>query len=124
MVVTGAGIATGTTITGVDATAGSITLSKPATAGNPTLSFGFSIVGSSYTSLVSEIGVNVQNAENVTANHENFMRQISNLRESNSGVSLDEELTNLVKYQRAFEGSAKLINVATEMLDTVLGLIR
>jgi flagellar hook-associated protein 1 len=83
-----------------------------------------SSVGNSYTALVSEIGVKVQTAENSARNNENFMRQISNLRESHAGVSLDEELTNLVKYQRAFEGSAKLINVATEMLDTVLGLVR
>jgi flagellar hook-associated protein 1 FlgK len=83
-----------------------------------------SSIGNSYTSLVSEIGVRVQNAESVAKNNANFMRQISTLRESNSGVSLDEELTNLVKYQKAFEGSAKLINTATEMLDVILGLIR
>lgn len=83
-----------------------------------------SAVGNSYTSLVSEIGTRVANSENVVKTNEAFMLQMKNLRESTSGVSLDEELTNLVKYQRAFEGSAKLINVATEMLDTVLGLIR
>lgn len=81
-------------------------------------------IGNGYTSLVSEIGVSVQNAENVAKNNTSFLQQITNLRESNSGVSLDEELTNLVKYQRAFEGSAKLINTATEMLDVILGLVR
>lgn len=83
-----------------------------------------SVVGNSYTSLVSEIGVRMSNAENTATTNASFMRQIGNLRESNSGVSLDEELTNLVKYQRAFEGSAKLISTATEMLDTILGLVR
>jgi len=83
-----------------------------------------SAVGNAYTSLVSEIGVRTANAESVVRTNESFMLQMKNLRESTSGVSLDEELTNLVKYQRAFEGSAKLINVATEMLDTILGLIR
>ena len=73
---------------------------------------------------MSEIGVSVQNAESVATNNKSFMRQISTLRESNAGVSLDEELANLVKYQRAFEGSAKLINTATEMLDVVLGLVK
>lgn len=81
-------------------------------------------IGSSYTSLVSEIGVSVQNANNVTANNQSYIKQISTLRESNSGVSLDEELTNLIKYQRAFEGSAKLISTATEMLDVIIGLVR
>jgi flagellar hook-associated protein 1 len=49
---------------------------------------------------------------------------MNNLRESQSGVSLDEEMTNLIKYQKAFEGSAKVINTATEMMDIVLGLVR
>lgn len=83
-----------------------------------------SAVGTGYTALVSEIGVRVSEAEKVVRTRDTFMLQMKNLRESVAGVSLDEELTNLVKYQRAFEGSAKLINVATEMLDTILGLIR
>jgi len=36
---------------------------------------------------------------------------------------LDEELTNLVKYQRSYQASAKLITTATEMMDTVIALI-
>jgi flagellar hook-associated protein 1 len=83
-----------------------------------------SSIGNSYTALVSEVGVMTSNANNIAQSNQNFMRQISTLREANSGVSLDEELTNLVKYQRAYEASAKLINTATEMLDTILGLIR
>jgi len=39
-------------------------------------------------------------------------------------VSLDEELTNLTKYQQAFQGSAKVLNAATEMMDIVLGMLR
>jgi flagellar hook-associated protein 1 FlgK len=55
---------------------------------------------------------------------EAFSKQLTSLRESNSGVSLDEELTNLIKYQRSYQASAKLITTATEMLDTVIGMIR
>jgi flagellar hook-associated protein 1 FlgK len=46
------------------------------------------------------------------------------MRDSASGVSLDEELTKLMTYQKAYEGAAKVINMGTQMLDTVLGLIR
>ena len=77
-----------------------------------------------YNSMVAGVGVDVQSAKNLTAQNEAFVRQLNNLRDSNSGVSLDEELTNLIKYQKAYEGAARVVNVATEMLDTILGLVR
>lgn len=77
-----------------------------------------------YNSLVGKVGVAVQDSERKSTLSEGIVKQLENLRESQSGVSLDEELANLIKYQKAYEGAAKLINVGTEMLDTVLGLIR
>ncbi len=129
MLVAGGGFPDGTTIVSIDNSASpnvSLTLSNALPPASPptVLTFSFPAPGSKYTALVSEIGVAVQSANNVAANHQSFMRQITNLREANSGVSLDEELTNLIKYQRAFEGSAKLINTATEMLDIILGMVR
>jgi flagellar hook-associated protein 1 len=52
------------------------------------------------------------------------LNQIEQLRERVSGVSLDEELTNLLSYQRAFEASARLITVADDLLQTILGMGR
>lgn len=77
-----------------------------------------------YSSLVASVGVDLQSLKNLTAQNEAFVRQLNNLRESTSGVSLDEELTNLIKYQKAFEGAARVVNTATQMLDTVLNMIR
>ncbi len=50
--------------------------------------------------------------------------QLQGLRESVSGVSLDEELTNLLSFQRSFEASARMITVADELLQTVLNMGR
>ncbi len=50
--------------------------------------------------------------------------QLQGLRESVSGVSLDEELTNLLSFQRSFEASARLITVADELFQTVLAMGR
>jgi len=77
-----------------------------------------------YNSLVAGVGVDVQASTNLSTQNEAFVNQLNNLRASNSGVSLDEELTNLMKYQKAFEGASKVIVTASQMLDTVLGLIR
>ncbi len=89
-----------------------------------TMSSNSSTFNGYYDSLVSTVGLDVQSAKNTVSQDNAFSLQLTNLRESNSGVSLDEELTNLVKYQRSYQASAKLITTATEMLDTVLGMIQ
>ncbi len=73
---------------------------------------------------MSTVGLDVQSAKNTEAQDVAFTKQLTTLRESNSGVSLDEELTNLIKYQRSYQASAKLITTATDMMDTVIGMIR
>lgn len=77
-----------------------------------------------YNSLVSQVGVDTEGTQNVADQGASFLKQLNALRSSNSEVSLDEELTNLTKYQRAFQGSAKVISAATDMLDIVLGMVR
>ena len=50
--------------------------------------------------------------------------QVETFREGVSGVSLDEELTNLLTFQRAFEASARLLTMADELLQTILSIGR
>ncbi len=50
--------------------------------------------------------------------------QVKKLREGVSGVSLDEELANLLTFQRSFEASARMITVADELFQTILGMGR
>jgi flagellar hook-associated protein 1 FlgK len=45
---------------------------------------------------------------------------VRNQRDSISGVSIDEEMTNLIMFQKAFQASAKLISTTDEMLATIL----
>jgi flagellar hook-associated protein 1 FlgK len=77
-----------------------------------------------YNSIVSDIGVtSARNNEALTQNR-SIIAQLSKMREQTSGVSIDEETTNLMQYQHAFDASAKVIKTADEMLDTVLSLRR
>lgn len=77
-----------------------------------------------YKALVAKVGQDVQSAKTVVSQDAAFMKQLVTLRDSNSGVSLDEELTDLIKFQRSYQASAKLITTATDMMDIAIGLVR
>ena len=49
---------------------------------------------------------------------------LQSYRDSVSGVALDEEMVNLVKFQAAYNAAAKMISMADDMLDTLLGMVR
>jgi len=49
--------------------------------------------------------------------------QIENQRQAESGVSLDEEMTNLIKYQRAFEAAAKIVQAVDEIMETLVNMV-
>ena len=64
-------------------------------------------------------------ATNTQITNQNLVEQmLSRQRDSVSGVSLDEEMTDLIKFQKAFEASARLIVTIDEMLETVVNLKR
>lgn len=77
-----------------------------------------------YNAQVGKIGVMTQQANKSFESQGNVVRQIEKLRESVAGVSLDEEATKMIEFQKAFDASARLIRVADEMFDTVLSLKR
>ncbi|MCA9483580.1 MAG: flagellar hook-associated protein FlgK [Nitrospina sp.] len=76
-----------------------------------------------YNSLVSGIGVDSRSVSSAVTAQEGVMLQLNNRRESLSGVSIDEEMINLIKFQQAFAAAARLINVADEMLDILANRI-
>ena len=58
-------------------------------------------------------------------NHQTaVMTSLENYRESISGVSLEEEMVNLIKFQHAFDAAAKLVTTVDEMIDTVMNMTR
>jgi flagellar hook-associated protein 1 FlgK len=77
-----------------------------------------------YGSLLGKVGLAVQTSNQDVAQSTAMLNQLKNFRDSSSGVSLDEELIALTKYQKAYEGAARLISTGQEMIDTVLNMIR
>lgn len=77
-----------------------------------------------YNSIVGKVGIHAKRAETASETQRDIVKQLSNIRESISGVSLDEEATKLIEHQKAFDASARLIRTADEMFDTVLNLKR
>jgi flagellar hook-associated protein 1 FlgK len=76
-----------------------------------------------YNSTVTYVG-NSKNSADVNARvaQQNF-NAASNRRDEVSAVSLDEEFANLIKYQKAFQASARMIKTAGDLLDQIVSLI-
>jgi flagellar hook-associated protein 1 len=79
--------------------------------------------GEFYSSLVQEVGNDLSKAQTFSAHESALVEQLKTQRESVSGVSLDEETVNLMKYQHGYEAAAKVISVADELLQTLMNMI-
>ncbi|WP_438316361.1 flagellar hook-associated protein FlgK [Candidatus Caldatribacterium sp. SIUC1] len=77
-----------------------------------------------YRGIVSRLGVEREEAQRIAKNQELLVQQLENRRESISGVSLDEEMTNLIRYQYAYQAASLLVRTIDEMLDTLVNRIR
>ncbi len=77
-----------------------------------------------YNSVIARLGAEAQDATSNLSAENAIQDELVSLRDTNSGVSLDNELINVVKYQRAFEAAARLVTVTDEMLLTLINLKR
>ena len=75
-----------------------------------------------YHSMVSSIGIKSSSISRSRAFNAVMANKIGEIRDSISAVSLDEEMTNIIKFQRAFQAAAKLISISDEMLNTLLSV--
>ena len=73
-----------------------------------------------YESVVSSIGAAVRGAQRLAQGQNLLVTQLEQVRQSTSGVNLDEELVQLNRYQRAYQAAARLISVIDDMLDQLI----
>jgi len=85
-------------------------------------SLGGSTMEDSYQSLINGLASKAATATSDATASKAVVDTLSNQREAISGVSMDEEAVNLMKYQRAYQGAARLITVVNDMMTTLMGM--
>ena len=83
-----------------------------------------STLSDGWGNIVYSVGSDAQGAVNARDTHETITREIDALRDQVSGVSLDEEALNLLKFQRAYEANAKFFSTIDSMLETLMNSYR
>ena len=81
-------------------------------------------LGEYFGSFHAGIGQQTREASDQAIIEEQVAGTLAAQRDSVSGVSLEEEFTDLIRFQRAFQAAAQLISVSNSMLDDLLGLVR
>jgi len=95
---------------------------------NDTITFGMSADQTAstqsdyFSNLLSRVGQDVRNAGQNANRQADVMAQLENQRESVSGVSIDEEMMQLMKYQFAYSAAGQLVTTVKEMLDLLIQL--
>lgn len=79
---------------------------------------------SAYSQIVSSIGVKSRDISVTAQAQASLVAQTQQAQQSMSGVNLDEEAANLLRYQQAYQASGKMMEIATTLFDTLLSLGR
>jgi len=85
-----------------------------------TPTIGSATIDAAYTQLVTQVGADVQQATNQVDTTTALTNALQNQRQSVSGVSLDEEMTNLISFQQAYSASARFITTISSLYNTLV----
>ena len=73
-----------------------------------------------YNNLIGMLGTQSQTAQNQATNQQSLLDQTKKMGDAISGVNLDEELTAMIKYQKGYNGCARMLTAMDEMLDKLI----
>ncbi|MNS06898.1 Flagellar hook-associated protein 1 [compost metagenome] len=79
---------------------------------------------SAYSQLVSLVGNKTRELQTNSASEGALLKQMQTAQQSESGVNLDEEATNLLRYQQAYQASGKMMQAVSDMFDVLISLGR
>lgn len=77
-------------------------------------------IGGFYSNVVSQLGQSLASANSSAADQASIERLVRGQRDAMSGVSLDEEMADLTKYQRSYQASARVFSIVDQLLDLVV----
>jgi flagellar hook-associated protein 1 FlgK len=100
----------------------SVALQLAQLAENAQASLGGQTFMASYTQLVGGLGTALQTANNQVSSQTSVSQMLSTQRNSVSGVSVDEEMTNMMTFQKAYEASSEVVKTVDQMLQTTLAM--
>jgi len=81
-----------------------------------------STINDYYESTIAQLGVDSRANQIILETEDAFTSDFERRRQEVSGVSIDEEVTFMIQYQRAFEASARVVTVADRMLDALFAM--
>jgi flagellar hook-associated protein 1 FlgK len=73
-----------------------------------------------FAAAATEIGLKGETAELAMRTQNQVMKDLKDMRESLSGVNIDEELANMIKYQHGYSAAARFVTETDRMLDTII----
>ena len=77
---------------------------------------------SSYSQMVSDVGNKTREIQVTQSAQHSLLEQATASREALSGVNLDEEAANLIRYQQAYQASAKMLDIGAKLFDTLISI--
>jgi flagellar hook-associated protein 1 FlgK len=75
-----------------------------------------------YNGVLTGMGLKIQRNNTEQAQQESMVKQFKEIRSSISSVNMDEELADMMQYQKAYEASARFINTIDKMMETVINM--
>jgi flagellar hook-associated protein 1 FlgK len=88
------------------------------------MSGGTATAAEAWSNLVYRMGSDLASAQSTSTTREAVVRQLQQMRDQASGVSLDEEAATMLKFQRAYEASARFFTTINSTLDTLMGMVQ
>jgi flagellar hook-associated protein 1 FlgK len=86
--------------------------------------FGTQTIVDYHSAKITQMGADAQSATSQASNQEKVVQQLQNMRDSTSGVNLDEELTHMLQYQRSYQAAAKLVTTFDSLIESVINMVR
>ncbi|ART64434.1 flagellar hook-associated protein FlgK [Kushneria marisflavi] len=85
---------------------------------------GSTSLNTAYASLVSDVGNKTATLKSSNAAQTQISQELKSAQQSVSGVNIDEEAANMLKYQQLYSASAQMIRASSEMFDSLIGIMR